>query len=187
MKTKDFTQDELSFLSSKIERGTILVEKERIDITGLNSEFETLSFDGQQYLNYKKQNLNKDSGAIKKKILETLLTCKDFSIEILNDDYEIYGAELVTYDTFEETDEQYKTRMHFCGREMIRKEKAKQKRDSLKETRKVLFEKTKKKKAGRPKKDRRPNLFNLPPNRRGHHEDIDMLLDYDFFNRNRGV
>jgi hypothetical protein len=150
-RTKEFTKDELDFLFSKIERGTILIEKERIDITRLRSAFETFHFNGKKYLNYEKPNFKSDE-IIKKKIIDTLLTCKDFEIESLGCDYETYGYELVIYDTIEETEEDYMIRLKTLGREIIRKERAKQKINSSREARKVLFEKTKKK-ISKPKKE----------------------------------
>jgi hypothetical protein len=163
MKSKELSQDELSFLFEKIKRGTIVTEKERINLNELNGLYDSpkaipdrhVPFGQPVYLKYKNEDNNtKNSEAIRQRIAKLLIDEAEFEVECNGDDYDYYGdAILVVYNSRPETYDEYMNRLYFYGREMIRKEKAKQKRNSIKEKRKVLFEKTKKKKTGRPKKD----------------------------------
>ncbi len=154
-KTKDFTPDELSFLFEKIERGIIVTERERIDLNMLTGLYQHMSYRDRNatfpspeiHLNYKNKNLDtKNIDELKQRVINALLNGGEFEFESNGDDYGYSSdATLVLYDSRSETEDEYMNRLYSYGREIIYKEKIKQKRNAKKEARKVLFEKTKKK------------------------------------------
>lgn len=157
MKKKEFTQDELDFLYKNIKRGTIVTEKERIELNALVDCHHILTqsypdrhmpYGGTNYLNYKQEKINGlDVEAEKKKLLEILLSGQDWHFQAY-DEYLV----IILYDSRPETDDEYMNRLYFDGRALITKERAKQKRHSSREARKVIIEKVKPKpKRGRPK------------------------------------
>ena len=173
MKKKDFTKEELEFLSNKIERGAFLTEEKRISLEDIYDEYRIVNG-----VNYHFTFNSKERIAQKAEIIKAINEAGDFRFEFYDDDG---NATLITYNSIPEPDEVYLERLRIEGRKLITLEKSRLARISKQETRKVLFEKTKKKKAGRPKEYPLPDFRPAQPEHR--HYDIDMLLDYDFFHR----
>jgi hypothetical protein len=141
MKKKDFTEEEMQFISNKIERGTLVVEKERIKLGDINISHEYELING---INYNYVFNSKERIAQKAEIIKAINEAGDFRFEFYDDDG---NATLITYNSIPEPDEVYLERLRIEGRKLITLEKSRLARISKQETRKVLFEKTKKKKA----------------------------------------
>lgn len=158
MKNKEiFTEAEIEFLKNTIERKTVIIEKEKIDLNDIGLfQIENQVFNDKNYLFLAGQ--KRDSNHIsekKEKLIQAINNCDDFNIETYGgyDDYDNCSeSTLITYDLVPESDELFMERIKFFGRAILQREKAKLSRLRKLETRKVLFEKTIiKKKRGRPK------------------------------------
>jgi len=162
-----FSESEMDFLLKNIERGTILIETGRIDLSIFGTlGFDTKIFDGKPY-NYLHKIAN--AAAIetkeykKEQIIQFIKESDDFSLEgghFTDDDY--YDYKLITYKHEIESEEMYLERLLSEGRELIRKTKAKLARERRKEKRKVLCEKAPKKYTRLKRTPRYPEIEILP-------------------------
>lgn len=119
----EFSEEELSFLYTKVEKSRQLKEKSRIDLSVtdmIGYEFET---------DIEKKVLNN----LKLKIIESLLNCTDFQFT--------ETQELIIYDSVDESDKDYRNKLNYMGLEILNKEKSRLKRIAKKNTRFVLVEK----------------------------------------------
>lgn len=151
-KTKDFTQDELDFLFKKIERGTILTEKESIDLGELYLDYNSVITNNIQVI-YKHTNSLNDKffKELKNKIIDALQNSDNFDFSFYDD-----CGTLNLYNSRKETDDEYMNRIKLSGRYELNREKSRQRRNIKKETRKVIFEKTEKKKIRKEQEYPRP-------------------------------
>lgn len=118
----EFSEEELSFLYTKVEKIRHLKEKSRIDL----SVTDMIGFD---MTDIEKKVLND----LKIKIIESLLNCTDFQFS--------EAQELIIYDSVDESDKDYRNRLNHMGLEILNKEKSRLKRIAKKNTRFVLVEK----------------------------------------------
>jgi len=167
-----FTEGELGFLLENLKRGKLIEEKERIEIQNVEENILTKSIGGVFY-KYKNEANNKNTEQ-RLKILKAIKESDDFAIEFYGD-YDDYGCSsctLITYTITREPHKIYIERLKKEGRELINAEKIRLRKVSKLEARKVLTEKNKKRKVGRPKKETVANIiaeemrrFRVPYNR----------------------
>jgi phosphoribosylformylglycinamidine (FGAM) synthase-like enzyme len=155
LKAGEFTYDEMEFLLKKVERGTIILEKERIELENIDTKFVGKQINGAYY-NYKVE--SKDKSRIeqqnieqKEKIFKAINAADDFGIEYYGD-YDDGGVcTLITYTLSIEPEDVYIERIKLEGRQIITKEKIRLKKKMKEETRRVLIEKYKIKKGRKPR------------------------------------
>lgn len=145
LKPSEFTEEEMEFLLKRVEKGFVVTEKERINVS--NAQVDTISkvVNGTYKQYYFKSKDKIADTEFKNRIIKSINEADDFCFECTGDYDDYTSVELVTYNLTPESDETYMERLKSEGRQIIILEEARLRKLRKSESRKVLVEKVKKK------------------------------------------